>query len=163
MTTPRLHDGMRLVSTRTAITCAGLFVVSTLRNWGVQTILRSAVREAEGLVTQAVNATGIPEERMYWTELTRIEYLTVQIYGSPESVRIEVWDSGPNLPLLPEENGSPIKRGYFPTPRGKVVWSELPILPQRYTPSDLPQSAPERFVQDDPELLRRVRDVLERL
>jgi hypothetical protein len=28
--TPRFHDGMRLVSTRLAINCAGLFVVSTL-------------------------------------------------------------------------------------------------------------------------------------
>ncbi len=90
MSTPRFHDSMRLVSTRTAITCAGLFVVSTLMKWGARTILRSAVVENEKLVTVAVNATGIPEERMYWTELTRApEYITLQLYGSPESVRIE--------------------------------------------------------------------------
>jgi hypothetical protein len=71
VSTPRFHDSMRLVSTRTTITCAGLFVVSTLMKWGARTILRSAVVENEKLVTVAVNATGIPEERMYWTELTR--------------------------------------------------------------------------------------------
>ena len=157
----RLHDGIRLVSTRTAVTCAGLFVVSTLTKWGARTILRSAVRETEDLVIEAVNATGIPEERMYWTELTRVEYITIQLYGSPESVRIEVWDSAPNPPVLPEEAESPIKRGYYPTPRGKVVWSELPLLPQR--PSHPTQPATEQFAPADPDLLRQVRDGLERL
>ncbi|MGH8603169.1 MAG: hypothetical protein ACREXR_10470 [Gammaproteobacteria bacterium] len=131
MSTPRLHDGMRLVSTRTAITCAGLFVVSTLTKWGARTILHSAVVETEELVTAAVGRTGIPGERMYWTELTRApEYITVQIYGFEESIRIEVWDSAPNPPLLSEETESHVKRGYYPTPRGKVVWVELPLLPQ---------------------------------
>jgi hypothetical protein len=40
--------------------------------WGFRTILRSAVLETEALVTAAVNATGIPEERMHWTELTAL-------------------------------------------------------------------------------------------
>jgi hypothetical protein len=160
VSTPRFHDGMRLVSTRTAINCAGLFVVSTLTKWGVRTILRSAVVETEELVTAAVNATGIPQERMYWTELTRIEYLTVQLYGFEESVRIEVWDSAPNPPLLSEETESPVKRGYYPTPRGKVVWVELPLLPQRS--SHPPQPSSEQFSQD-PDFLRRVRDGLEKL
>jgi hypothetical protein len=158
--TPHFHDGMRLVSTRTAINCAGLFVVSTLMKWGARTILRSAVVETEELVTAAVNATGIPEERMRWTELTRIEYITIQLYYFEESVRIEVWDSAPNPPLLSEETESPVKRGYYPTPRGKVVWVELPVLPQR--PSRHPQPLTEQFGQD-PDLLRRVRDGLEKL
>jgi hypothetical protein len=46
---------------------------------------------------------------MYWTELTRIECITIQLYGFEESVRIEVWDSAPNQPLLPEETESPVK------------------------------------------------------
>jgi hypothetical protein len=161
VSTPRFHDDMRLVSTRTAITCAGLFVVSTLMKWGVRTILRSAVGETEALVTAAVNATGIPEERMRWTELTRApEYITIQLYGSFESIRIEVWDSAPNPPLLLEETELPVKRGYYPTPRGKVVWVELLVLPQR--PSHPPQLPTEQFAQD-PDLLRRVRDGLEKL
>ena len=161
MSTPLFHDGMRLVSTSSAITCAGLFVVSTLMKWGVRTILRSAVVETEELVTAAVGRTGLRQERMYWAELTRIEYITIQLYGFEESVRIEVWDSAPNLPLLPEEKDSPIKRGCYPTPRGKVVWVELPLLPQR--PSHPSQSSTEQFAQDDPDLLRRVQDGLESL
>lgn len=162
MTTPLCHDGLRLVATRSAVNCAGLFVVSTLMKWGARTILRSAVVETEELVTAAVNATGIPEERMRWTELTRVpEYITIQIYGFEESVRIEVWDSAPNPPILSEETESPVKRGYYPTPRGKVVWVELPLLPQR--PSHPPQPLTEQFAQDDPDLLRRVRDGLEKL
>ena len=70
MSTPRFHGSIRLVATRTAITCAGLFVVSTLMKWRVRTILHSAVVETEELATAAVNATGIPQERVYWTELT---------------------------------------------------------------------------------------------
>jgi len=126
MTTPLCQAGLRLVATRTAITCAGLFVVSTLMKWGVRTILRSAVGETEALVIAAVNATGIPPERMYWTELTRApEYITIRLYGLEKSVRIEVWDSAPNPPLLPEGTESPVKRGYYPTPRGKVVWVDV--------------------------------------
>ncbi len=162
MTTPLCHDWLRLVATRSAINCAGLFVVSTLTKWGVRTILHSAVVETEELVTAAVNATGIPGERMYWTELTRApEYLTVQLYGFEESVRIEVWDSAPNPPLLPGDAESPIKRGYYPTPRGKVVWVELPLLPQRSSHPSQPIT--EQSAQDDPDLLRRVRDGLEKL
>jgi hypothetical protein len=133
MNTPRCHDGMRLVPTRSAITCAGLFVVSTLTSGELR--LSSVVRceKTEELVTAAVKATGVPEERMYWTELTRIEYLTVQLYGF-ESVRIEVWDSAPNLPLLPEETDSPIKRGYCPTPRGGARRYGLSYSPERETP-----------------------------
>ena len=151
MSAPRFHDGMRFVPTRTAINCAGLFVVSTLMKWGVRTVLRSVVVEIEALVTAAVNATGKPEERMYWTELTRIEYITVQLYYFEKSVRIEVRDSAPNPPLLSEETDSPVKRGYYPIPRGKVVWVELPLLPQR--PSRPSQPLTEQFSQA-PDFLR---------
>lgn len=161
MTTPICHDGLRLVATRSAINCAGLFVVSTLTKWGVRTILRSAVLETEELVTAAVGCTGIPGERVYWTELTRIEYITVRLLGFEEAIRIEVWDSAPNPPLLSEETESPVKRGYYPTPRGKVVWVELPLLPQRS--SHPAQPAPEQFAQGDPDLLRQIRDGLESL
>jgi hypothetical protein len=163
VSTPRCHDGLRLVATRSAINCAGLFVVSTLMKWGARTVLHSAVVETEELVTAAVDATGIPGERVWWTELTRIEYITVQLYGFPESVRIEVWDSAPNPPLLPEETESPVKRGYYPTPGGKVVWVELPLLPQRPSQPVPPSTEAEQFTHADPDLLRRVRDGLEKL
>lgn len=176
MSTPRFGDEMRLVATRSAISCAGLFVVSTLTRWGAESILLDAVVEVEKLVTAAVNATGIPEERVHWTELTRIEYITIQLLGFEASVRIEVWDSAPNPPVLPDEADSAIKRGWYPTPGGKVVWAEVAVLPERRGSSlqagqeqvhgERPVIAPppEQFGQArDPELLRRVRDGLEKL
>ncbi len=159
MSTPRLHDGIRLVSTESAINCAGLFVVSTLMKWGVRSILRDAVLEVEDLVTAAVKATGIPQERVYWTELTRIEYITVQLYGFDEGIRIEVWDSAPNPPTLPNTD-PPIKRGWYSTPGGKVVWAELPLVPRHRNP--LPAPPPEQFAQDS-DTLHRVREGLEGL
>ncbi len=36
MSTPHFQDGIRLVATRTAMSCAGLFVVSTLMKWALR-------------------------------------------------------------------------------------------------------------------------------
>jgi len=162
VTAPLLHDGLRLVATKSAINCAGLFVVSTLTKWGARSILLDAVLETEELVTNAVNATGIPEERVHWTELTRIEYITVRLLGFEESIRIEVWDSAPNRPVLPDETSSPIKRGSYPTDHGKVVWAELPVFTQCRKPSQPPQAPDEEPAQDS-EFLSRVRDGLDKL
>ena len=77
MTTPLCHDGLRLVATRSAISCAGLFVVSTLTRWGTRSILLDAVLVTEELVTSAVKATGVMDEHVHWTEVTRINFITV--------------------------------------------------------------------------------------
>jgi hypothetical protein len=77
------------------------------------------------LVTNAVNATGIPEERVHWTELTVPEYITVRLLGFDTTIRIEVWDTSPNPPSLPDDTDSPIKRGFDPAARGKVVWAAV--------------------------------------
>lgn len=160
MSTPRFHDGMRLVSTRTAINRAGLFVVSTLTKWGVRTILRSVAVETEESVTTAINATGIPEERMHWTELTRApEYIIVQLYDS--------------LGAFASRCGTAhlIHRFYRRRPsrpqstvttqhREQSSVGGIALLPQR--PSRPPQPLTEQFRQD-PDLLRRVRDGLEKL
>ncbi|MCA1709240.1 MAG: hypothetical protein LC808_40545, partial [Actinobacteria bacterium] len=122
-----------MVSSKSAIACARLFVEHTLHTCGAYTLIHEAVRQVDDLVTMAVNATGITEDRSAWTELTRIKYITVRLLGFEECVRIEVWDSAPNPPLLRDEAGSPIKLGSYPTPRGKVVWAELPIYPRRST------------------------------
>lgn len=61
---PRFHDGLRLVATKTAISCARLFVEQTLRQWGAGFLVDDAAKVADELVTTAVNATGIPEERV---------------------------------------------------------------------------------------------------
>jgi hypothetical protein len=85
----------------------------------------------EQLVTGAVKATGVMDEHAHWTEITRINFITVHLLAQEDSIRIEVWDSAPNLPLLPDNAGSPVKRGCYATAGGKVAWVELSVLPQR--------------------------------
>lgn len=160
MTRPRLHDGIRLVSTRSAIPCARLFVEYTLDKWGAYTLICEAVRQVHHLVTMAVAATGITDDRSVWADLLRIEFITVRLLGFEGSVRIEVWDSAPNLPVLDETTGGYVRRGSYPIPKGKVVWAELPVYPRRSSFS--PQPPAEQFRQD-PDTLRRVRDGLEGL
>lgn len=128
----RCADGIRLVATRTAISCAGLFVVCTLTRWGARSILRDAVSVTEDLVTSAVEATGVMEERVCWAAVTRLNFITVRLVGMEDSIRIELGDSCPDLPLLTEDTGSSIKWGCYATTEGKVVWAELSVLPQRH-------------------------------
>lgn len=162
VTTPRLLDGIRLVATRSAISCAGLFVVSTLTKWGARSILLDAVAATEELVTSAVKATGVMDEHVHWTEVIRLNFITVHLLGLEGSIRIEVWDSAPNLPLLSDDANSPIKWGSYATAGGKVIWAELAVLPQRRKTNTQHQSTPEQFEQN-PNLLRRVRLGLGRL
>lgn len=162
MSPPRLHDGLRLVATRSAVGCARLFVALTLDKWGASPIVSEAVRAVDELVTNAVRATGVMDEHVRWNELTRIEYIIVRLLGLDASIRIEVWDSAPNLPSVPEDVGSPLKHGCYPTSRGKVVWVELPVPPRRTDPRTHPPTPAEQFGPNT-ELLRRVRDGLDRL
>ena len=90
MTALRLHDGIRLVATGSAISCSRLFVAYTLDKWRAATVVDMAVLVVAELVTNAVHATSLMEERARWTELTRIEFITVRLLGLQTSVRIEV-------------------------------------------------------------------------
>jgi len=58
VTTPRFADGLRLVATRSAITCSRLFVAYTLDKWGAGFLVDEAVLVVDELVTNAVKATG---------------------------------------------------------------------------------------------------------
>jgi hypothetical protein len=162
VTIPRFTDGIKLVVTPTAISCADLFVVSTLTRWRARSILLDAVFVTEELATSVVKATGVMDEHVHWTEITRINFITVHLLGWEDSIRIEVWDSAPTLPLLPNNAGSPVQRGCYATAGGKVVWAELSVLPQHRKTSARPQSPPENPEQD-PDLLRRVLDGLDRM
>lgn len=137
----------------------------TLDTWGARVVINDVVQVVDELVTATVNATGIPDERVRWMELTRVEYITVRLLGFEASIRIEVWDSAPNPPRLPDETSSPTKRGCYPIPCGKVVWAELHVLRRRRKPNLPPQPPVEQFGQDriDFDLLRRVRDSLDGL
>lgn len=65
MTIPRFTDGIRLVTTPTAISCAGLFVVSTITRWRTRPIQLDAVFVTEELVTSVVKATGVMDEHVH--------------------------------------------------------------------------------------------------
>ncbi len=67
---------------------------------------------------------------MHWTEVTRINFITVHLLGLEDSIRIQVGDSAPNLPLLPDDAGSPVKQGCYAAAGGKVVWAELSVRPK---------------------------------
>jgi hypothetical protein len=88
------------------------------------------------------------DERVRWTEVTRLNFIAVHLVGMQDSIRIELGDSSPDLPLLPDDAGSPIKWGCYTTAEGKVVWAELSVLPQRHCASARPQSPPEQFERD---------------
>ena len=164
MTTPRFSDEIRLVATKPAISCSRLFVECMLRHWGAGFLVDDAVREVDELVTSAVKATGTMDEPVRWTGVTHMEFITVRVFGFESSVRIEVWDSAPNPPTFSDEPGAAIKRGCYPTVRGKVVWAELPVLPPRRRPNPHPRSDDKlEQTEPGPELLRRVRDGLEKL
>ncbi len=116
MSTPRFSQGFRLVATRSAITCAGLFVASTLAKWRLLSILPEATTATEELVTSAVKQTGIMDKRPRWTEVYHLNFITVRLVRLETSVAIEVWDCDPSAPLLAAPTDAVIDRG-----RGQMV------------------------------------------
>jgi hypothetical protein len=59
MTTPRFSDEITFVAIRSALSCARMFVLSTLTRRKVLSVLGDAVTATEKLVARAVNATGV--------------------------------------------------------------------------------------------------------
>jgi hypothetical protein len=116
--------------------------------WRALSILPDAVTETEALVTSAVKATGVMVERLRWTEVYHLNFITVRLLGLEASVVIEVWDCDPDTPTLASPAGVVVNRGSYRVGSGKVVWAELTLFPQPH---------------QDLDLLRRVRDGLEKL
>jgi hypothetical protein len=145
---PRFSEGFRLVATRSAISCAGLFVASTLAKWRLLSILPEATTETEALVTSAVKQTGMMDERPRWTEISHLNFIMVRLVGLEASVVIEIWDCDPDNPTLASPAGAVVNRGSYRLGSGKIVWVELTVFPQSH---------------QNPDLLRRVRDGLEKL
>lgn len=81
MTAPRLQDGIRLVATRSAISCSRLLVACTLYNWGAGFLVPDAVQVVDELATNAVKATGLMGELVCWTEVTHLEFISVHLLG----------------------------------------------------------------------------------
>jgi hypothetical protein len=62
MSTPRLHDDLRPVAIRSAISCVHLFVEYTLDEWHAPHLINGAVYVIDELVTTAVTDTGVMDE-----------------------------------------------------------------------------------------------------
>ena len=112
-----------------------MFVEYTLDRWGAGFIVDDAVRAVDELATNVVKATGAMDERVRWTEVTHMEFITVRLLGFEASIRVEVWDSAPNTPTLPDETGAAVRRGCYPTACGKVTWAAHTPASQSTEPS----------------------------
>jgi hypothetical protein len=181
---PRFAAALDLVALSTAVTVARMFVADTLRRWGAMFIEPDMEEVAAELVALAVEATG-PAEGTSWTDIQRIAAIKVCLVGWSRHIVVEVADEhDQELVLhedvvLPEDGGLGLVDaragcwGSSLTPTGRVMWAELAVyertsagLPRRARrPSPTPRSQVGGSQPDEmySELLRRVRDGLERL
>ncbi|MFJ1594103.1 ATP-binding protein [Kitasatospora albolonga] len=123
------------------------------------------------LVTNAVKVTGALDWQPSWVELETVSLVTARLVGLDTSVVIEVWDTSQQMPTLQKpdddtEGGRGLLLveetakdwGSYRTPRGKLVWAEIPV--PEATPATLPQrrkserSNVRPAVRADPWLLR---------
>lgn len=163
---PRLVDGLTFVATRTAISCSRVFVAYTLDRWGAGLVAAEAELVVDELVTTAVQAADVRDEREHWTALTAPEFIAVRLLGLEASIRIEVWDRSLTRPALTNEASAHVRRGSYAVGDRTVVWAELPLLPRRsgpVAPIHLPPPEERWRHQTDPDLLHRVREGLDSL
>jgi hypothetical protein len=179
---PRFSAALDLVALPTAITVARLFVADTMRRWGALFIEPDMEAITAELVTFAVLDTG-PEEGTNWRDIRKIGSIKVCLIGFRKHIVVEVADEHNEALARPDDGerredaglglvDARSKRwGSCLTPRGRVMWAELGVyertaagLPRRaVTPSPRPRqpSVPPRMPNVD--LLRRVRDGLEKI
>lgn len=144
--TQRLLGSLKLVATRTAISCSRMFVAHTLEKWHMDSFVDDALLITDELIRGAVKATGTMDEH---PDLENVNFIAMRLLGLETSIRIEVWDSAPSDPPLLPSAGSPVKRGSYLASGGKVVWAELSLLPPRRSPPLLPPVEQFRSIPDD--------------
>ncbi|MET9145639.1 MULTISPECIES: ATP-binding protein [unclassified Streptomyces] len=176
-----LVSNLRLAATPTAASCARIFVAHALREWQADALVQDAQLVVSELVTNAVQATGVPKESPTWLELEGLQLLHVGVYGHGRSVTIQVWDSSKEPPVKQKAGGeawAESGRGlaivealalhvghFFLSTGGKVVWAELALpgvvqpLPRRM-PKDLSNVV---LPQSDPDTLLKLLDGLQKL
>lgn len=186
---PKFEDELKLAALPTAVSCAQMLVRSDLQRWGIASgHIETAARLASGLVTNAVETTGITGPHPRYGPEYKLKLVVIRLRLFAQSLVIEVWDSSdeaPGLepPSLDAERGSGLFvvqslsrqwNYYFPKNGGKVIWCELdisrplhddtvklpPVLPKRQRTTGPTQPTE---VMNDPELLRRVLDGLRAL
>jgi hypothetical protein len=142
--------GLVLVATDPAVNIFGLATRYTARAWLPQ-VERAAEEVARELVSRAVKTTGIPGPHPRWTEMQDkdIPLIEVRLRLEYPSLLIEVWDGDRTSPYPPpgaylDDHLAAVHEraqrwNWYPHGRGKVIWAELSIPPQRHT-DPLPQA-----------------------
>ncbi len=175
--------GLLLVAADEAVNIFGLTIRYTARAWLPQ-VERAAEEVARELVSRAVKTTGIPGPRPPWTAFQdeEIPLSEVRLRLEYPSLFVEVWDGDPTSPFPPlgdyldnhltEVHEQAQRWNWYPRGRGKVIWAELGIPPQRQT-DGLPRPTAGRFSCPVPDgrgaplrdvgAMRRVRNGLVRL
>ncbi|WP_445401370.1 ATP-binding protein [Streptomyces sp. LE64] len=116
------------------------FIRLTLSKWHARSIEGDAVLVVSELVTNAVKVTGVIDRQPTWVELETMSLVTVRLVGLDTSVVIEVWDVSQQMPVLrrPDDDteggrGLVLVQetakdwGSYRTPRGKLVWAQIPV------------------------------------
>ncbi len=143
-------DGWTFAALHSAIGIAGLFTHYTVRRWNLSELADTAERIAVELISRVVETTGIPHPHPLWTELDRLQLISIQLRWTGRRLLIHVWDSDTTPPtreqppralcldshLLTVEEISQRWDCYQPRSGGKVIWAELTL------PSPHPISSP---------------------
>jgi len=138
---PLLAASLRLVAVPTAVPCSRIFVQHTLTHWHFEEHTDTAALIMSELVTNAVRAGGIIDDRPKSGWITSEHVIGIQLRALESSLYVEVWDRTEAVPVRknpgPEAVGG---RGlllvealaerwdiFRPVVGGKIVWAELPL------------------------------------
>jgi hypothetical protein len=177
-----LVDEVTLAAVRTAMSSVYCFVHITVQDWGLLGLLSDAERVAVELVAHAVEQTGIPDDELRWTEITKLATIGVRVSADNGVVLIQVRDCDSGSPL--PQQGAYLDQhlevvrelcsawDWYPLDGGRVIWAEVAPRPAQ-PPGPLPQRAAGWFsypepvtpitTVQDPDLLKAVLDGLHRL
>jgi hypothetical protein len=141
---PQRVSEQPLVALLSAVGCARRFAGHTLRMWRLDrpaALAETVDRVVSALVTSAVHATGITVERPRALDLCtqRLNLVIVRLSHIETSLVIEVWDTDPHPPAVPDLTLERQGRSdlcpatawnyYHPPAGGKVVWTQLQVPP----------------------------------
>ncbi|ANH95368.1 hypothetical protein A8713_10750 [Streptomyces sp. SAT1] len=143
-------DQLNLAAVGSAVSVSRHFIRLSLSKWHARSIEGDAALVVSELVTNAVKVTGVLDRQPTWMEMETLSLVTVRLVGLDTSVVIEVWDTSQKMPVLQKpdddtEGGRGLLLveetakdwGSYRTPRGKLVWAEIPV--PEATPATLPQ------------------------
>ena len=179
---PRFVSSIDLVALPSAVTVTQLFIRSTLRRWRASLITYDAEAVVTELVKLSVRASNPAKDWLAWDAL---DYIVVRLVGYERSIVVEVWDTVTETAHLDDDQAAAYATvlelvdarakdwGTDSTPRGRLAWAELGVYER--TTSGLPVRTPKLVASPRPpagtleetaydlDLLRRVRDGIERL